>query len=121
MEEDYDWLYEMSNEFRNNYIIRSTLTRRFHTLAEQESRGDYQKYAQFIVGPGKMFDHGEFGSSIRLQGLAGSAELERIRMEIANLPPLPRPSMKKPQTGGRKRKATKKARRKNRRLSRRNK
>jgi hypothetical protein len=87
------------------------LTRRFHTIVEQESEGDYQKYAQLVVGPGKMFDHGEFGSSIRLQGLAGSPELERIRMEIANLPPLPRPSMKKPQTGGRKRRATKKARR----------
>ena len=117
MEEDYDWLYEMSNEFRNKYIIRNTLTRRFHTLAEQESEGDHQKRAQLVVGPGKMFDHGEFGRSIRLQGLAGSAELERIRREIADLPPLPPPSMKKPQTGGRKRKATKKSRR----LSRRNK
>ena len=121
MVEDNRWLNQMSNEFRNNYIIRSNLRRRFHALAWEESGGDSQKYAQLIVGPGNMFEHGEYGRSIPLQGLEGSGELERIRMEIANLPPLPRPSMKKPQTGGRKRKATKKARRKNRRLSRRNK
>lgn len=37
MEEDYRWLDVMSNEFRNNYIIRSNLRRQFHTLASQES------------------------------------------------------------------------------------
>jgi hypothetical protein len=120
--EDDDWLAGMSNNFRARFNQRRRLTRMFHTLVEKESGGDYKKYAQLVVGLGRMFDYGEFGRSIRLQGLEGSPQLEKIRMEIAMLPPLPPPSnMKKPQTGGKKRRATKKARRNNRRVSRRNK
>jgi len=114
----------LANEsFQSRLNEEGRLRTRLATLADEESRGDNTRYAQLLVGPGRVFYHGEFGSSTGLQGLAGSAELERTRREIAVLPPLPRPSSnrKPPQTGGKKRRATKKARRNNRRVSRRNK
>jgi hypothetical protein len=101
-----------------SYEQQSSLIESLATLAHAESGGNAQRYEQLIVGPGKKFPSGKNG----IQGLAGSAALEEIRAKIANLPPPPAPSTRKPaQTGGRKRQATQHARRKNRRLSRRNK
>lgn len=116
---NFEYTMNRRDEIRRRFISQLEFesgikndNNKYKQLGQDALKLAYIKLAQLREGPGKKFDYFTGNNYEPLEGLKGSNVLEDIRREIDTLPPAPRRGAPlPPQTGGRKRKATKKARR----------